>query len=98
LYYRRLAEAATRAVEEDGAEVIVLGSTTMYRGRPYLAERLPAPVVDPAAALYKQAAAILSLRLSHSRKAFPAATQNRAGVVHRMDDALAESPGPRTPR
>ena len=37
--------AQTRAaLEEDGADVICLGSTTMHQAAAYLAERLPVPV------------------------------------------------------
>jgi allantoin racemase len=54
----------------DGAEVICLGSTTMHDAHPYLSENLPVPVVNPGPLTYKLAEAMLSLGLSHSRRAY----------------------------
>ena len=42
-----LYQAAMRCVEEDGADVILLGSTTMHQAHAYLDERLPVPVINP---------------------------------------------------
>jgi Asp/Glu/hydantoin racemase len=44
---RALAEAGRKAIEEDGADVLLLGSTTMHQAHAYLAERLPVPVINP---------------------------------------------------
>jgi Asp/Glu/hydantoin racemase len=93
-YYDRLAEVAMRAIEEDGAHCIVLGSTTMYKARPHLAGRLPVPVIDPATALYKQAQALLELGLTHSRAAYPHATVAKDDEIHRMAGAVDESDQP----
>jgi len=41
-----LQEAAERAISK-GAEVIILGSTTMHEAGEWLSERLPVPVVNP---------------------------------------------------
>ena len=90
-YYARMVEVARDAVARDGAEAIVLGSTTMYKARPHLARHLPVPVIDPATALYKQAETLLSLRLTHSPAAFPPAGMPRADVVHAMVNTVAES-------
>ncbi len=66
-----LYEAATRCIEEDGAQVILLGSTTMHQAHAYLSERLPVPVVNPGPLTYKLAEMVLALKLVQSRKAFP---------------------------
>jgi allantoin racemase len=66
----RVAAEATLAVEEDGADVIILGSTTMHQTAPYLAE-LPVPVINPGPVAVKITEALLSLGLSHSKVAFP---------------------------
>src|SRR5690606_31386427 len=42
--FAKLEEQARLAIEEDGADVIVLGSTTMHQSHAYLSERLPVPV------------------------------------------------------
>ena len=56
---------------EDGADVIVLGSTTMHQSAAFLAANLPIPVINPGVIAWKQAEVLLSLGLSHSKKAFP---------------------------
>ncbi|MGH8742022.1 MAG: aspartate/glutamate racemase family protein, partial [Burkholderiales bacterium] len=66
-----LLEAARACIERDGAEVILLGSTTMHQAHGYLAARLPVPVINPGPLTYKLAEAALALGLKHSRKAFP---------------------------
>ena len=70
--FRALEEAACKAIDEDDADVIVLGSTTMYQSHQYLAERLPVPVVNPALVGYYQCEMVLDLGLAHSKQAFPA--------------------------
>ena len=66
-----LEEAARRYIEEDGADVICMGSTTMHQAHAYLRDRLPVPVINPGALTYKIAEAFLALGLSHSRAAYP---------------------------
>ena len=56
---------------EDGADVIVLGSTTMHQSAGWLAKNLPIPVINPGLVAYKQAELLIQLGLSHSKKAFP---------------------------
>lgn len=89
-YFARMVELAKRAVDEDGADSIVLGSTTMYKARPYMAMHLPVPVIDPATALYKQAETMLALHLTHSPAAYPGAGVPKADIVHAMVDAVDE--------
>ena len=60
-----------KAIELDGAEVIILGSTTMHQAHAYLAENLPVPVLNPGVIAYKQCELLLDLGLSHSKKAYP---------------------------
>jgi allantoin racemase len=64
-------EAECRAaVEEDGADVIVIGSTTMHRAHRYLDERLEVPVINPGLIAHKMCEVFLELGLSHSKRAF----------------------------
>ena len=86
-----LAEAARRCIDEDGAEVILLGSTTMHQAHGYLSERLPVPVINPGPLTYKLAEAVLGLGLSHSRKAYPRSPAPQRDVIHTMLDALDKS-------
>lgn len=72
IIFGKLLEASTKAIEEDGADVIVLGSTTMHQSAEYLAANLPVPVINPGLVCYKMCEMFLSLGLGHSKKAFPA--------------------------
>lgn len=87
-----LLAAARRCVEEDGADVILLGSTTMHQAHAYLRERLPVPVINPGPLSYKLAEAALALRLSHSRKAHPQPAVPRLDMVDAMLAAAAAPP------
>ncbi|MEQ8389250.1 MAG: aspartate/glutamate racemase family protein [Alphaproteobacteria bacterium] len=65
--FPRIAEECEKAIEEDGAQVIVIGSTTMHRAHHYLVERLPVPVINPGLVAHKMAEMLLDLDLSHSK-------------------------------
>ena len=81
--------AAERALDK-GAEVIVLGSTTMHQAGTWLNENLPVPVVNPGPLTYKIVETALALGHSHSRKGFPRPQTAKLGVIHAMLDAAAE--------
>jgi allantoin racemase len=66
-----LTEEGRRAIDEDGADVIVLGSTTMHQAATELAEVLPCPVINPGPAAVAIAQAAVDLGLSHSKVAWP---------------------------
>ena len=70
--FGKLKAAAEQCIAEDGADVIVLGSTTMHQSATYLAQNLPVPVINPGPVAYKQLELLIELGLSHSKKAFPA--------------------------
>lgn len=70
--FAKLKAEATKAIEEDGADVIVLGSTTMHQSAAYLDAELPIPVLNPGQVAYKLLETQIELGLSHSKKAFPA--------------------------
>ena len=83
----KLAEAARRCIDEDGAEVILLGSTTMHQAHGYLSRYLPVPVINPGPLTYKLAEAVLGLGLSHSRKAYPPSPAPKHEMMRAMADA-----------
>lgn len=87
-----LLEAARACVEQDGADVILLGSTTMHQAHAYLAERLEVPVINPGPLTYKLAEAALALELTHSRKAFPQPIVPKPDVIDAMFTAAARIP------
>ena len=70
IVFDALEKAGRAAIEEDGAAVIVLGSTTMLQSHRYLAERLPVPVVNPALVAFKFCQMMLDLGLAHSRRPY----------------------------
>lgn len=85
-----LEDAAQKAIEKDGAEVIILGSTTMHQSHAYLAERLPVPVINPGPLSYKKAEMMLGTGLSHSRKAYPCSPVPRDEMIKAMLAAASE--------
>ena len=91
--FPKLVECATRCIEEDGAEVILLGSTTMHQAHAHLVANLPVPVINPGPLTYKLAECMLGLGLTHSRKAYPKPKVPKDAMVHAMMKAAAEIKG-----
>lgn len=87
--FPRLEEEARRCLD-DGAEVVVLGSTTMHQAHAYLSERLPVPVISPGPLSYKIAEALLGAGLSHSRSGYPKPRAPKARMVEAMLERAAE--------
>ena len=64
---QRIFDVATKAVQEDGAEVIILGCAGMAGYAPELEKRLGIKIIDPTAVALKIAEAIVDLGLTHSK-------------------------------
>jgi len=62
-----IVKATELAIKRDGAEVIVLGCTGMVSVAQAVRERLPIPVVEPAATTLKMAELLVKLGLHHHR-------------------------------
>jgi Asp/Glu/hydantoin racemase len=86
----RLHEVALQLIEEDGADVICLGSTTMHQAHGYLQERLAVPVLNPGPLSYLTAEAMLALGLSHSRKAYPQPLEPKPEMISAMLTAATD--------
>jgi Asp/Glu/hydantoin racemase len=86
-----LEEAARRAIEEDGADVLILGSTTMHQSHGWLSGRLPVPLINPGPLSYKTVEAALGLGLSHSRRAYARPMHPRLDMLAAMMGAAARS-------
>jgi allantoin racemase len=71
IVFARLEAEARAAIEQDGADVIILGSTTMHQSHRYLVEHLPVPVINPGLVAYKLCEMLLELDLTHSKVAYP---------------------------
>ena len=82
-----LEAAAMKAIEMDGADVIILGSTTMHQAHAYLQARLPVPVINPGPLSYKIAESMLALGHTHSRTAYPRPMHPRLDMLSAMMDA-----------
>ena len=69
--FDKLKAEAEKAIEDDGADVIVLGSTTMHQSATFLDANLPVPVLNPGQIAYKLLETQIELGLTHSKRAFP---------------------------
>lgn len=68
--FAKLEAEGLAAIEQDGADVIILGSTTMHQSHAYLAQKLPVPVLNPGLVALKLCEMLLDLGLSHSGHAY----------------------------
>ena len=84
-----LIEIAKRCINEDGADVICLGSTTMHQSHQVLEKELNVPVINPGPLSYKIVDTLLSLNLSHSRKTYPKPKVPKHDMVLNMVKAAA---------
>ena len=65
-----LLDAARVALQEDGADVLVLGSTTMHQSHAYLSERLSVPVLNPGLVGFATCTMLINLGATHSKRYF----------------------------
>jgi allantoin racemase len=86
-----LEAAALKAIEIDGAEVLILGSTTMHQAHAYLQKRLPVPIINPGPLSYKMAEAALALGHSQSRVGYPKPMHPRLDMLEEMMGAAQKS-------
>jgi Asp/Glu/hydantoin racemase len=82
-----LEAAAMKAIEIDGADVIILGSTTMHQAHAHLQARLAVPVINPGPLSYTIAESMLALGHTHSRTAYPRPMHPRLDMLTAMMDA-----------
>lgn len=64
-----------KAIEDDGADTIILGCTGMIGMAKALQETLGIPVIDPAIASLKIAEALVDMKISHSKRVYPTPTE-----------------------
>ena len=87
--FPKMQEACERGLAK-GADVIVLGSTTLSQAGPYLSENLPVPVVNPGPLSLKMVETVLGLGHSHSPVAHPKPAVPRPKMIHAMMDAARD--------
>ncbi|MDX1690684.1 MAG: aspartate/glutamate racemase family protein [Acidimicrobiia bacterium] len=88
MVFPRMIDAGRRLVG-GGADVVVLGSTTMAAAHAALEEALDVPVVNPGPLSYKLAETFLEMGLAQSRGAYPRPHTPKPGLVHAMLDGAA---------
>jgi len=85
MVFGKLEDAGRRAIEDDGADVLILGSTTMHQSHAHLKNRLSVPVINPGVVAFKLCEMFLDLGLTHSKTAYPSPEKTNDGVF----DAVA---------
>lgn len=73
--------AARKVIDEDGADVLILGSTSMHQSASWLAPGLEVPLLNPGLVAFKQCEMQLDLGLAHSNRRYagPVTLSNRIG-------------------
>ncbi|MGI6066873.1 MAG: aspartate/glutamate racemase family protein [Bacillota bacterium] len=66
-----LSQAGRRCVEEDGAQVLILGCLSLLGMADAVSDRIGIPVIDPAKAAVSMMESLIKQGLSHSKKAYP---------------------------
>ncbi len=87
--FPKMLDICMQCVEQDGADVVILGSTTMHQAAAWLAERLPVPLINPGPLTYKLVETMLALKLTHSRACYPKPLVPKVEMIHAMLDAAA---------
>ena len=82
--FGKLEAECRKAIDEDGADAIILGSTTMHQSHQYLTERLEVPVLNPGLVAFKQCEMLLDLGLSHSKRTYHAPEKPADGVLSQV--------------
>lgn len=79
-----------RAIEEDGADVLLIGSTTMHQSVEHLRRTLDVPVINPGPLAIKMAEVFVTLGLSHSKRGYMSPEETQDEKLHSLvgvDDA-----------
>ena len=84
IVFAALEAACRRAIDEDGADVLILGSTTMHRSHTYLAPRLPVPLINPGLVAFKQCEMLVDLGMAQSKRSYPAPENPADGVLRHV--------------
>ncbi len=88
---KRVVGESQRAMDEDGAEVVILGCTCMSPIHAQVQAALDVPVVNGVTAGYKFTEMILSLGLFTSREAYPRVEGERLSLFRTMVDAMSDT-------
>ncbi|NNM00719.1 MAG: hypothetical protein HKO62_08220 [Gammaproteobacteria bacterium] len=89
----KIRAASIKAIEEDGADCIILACTSMFGHRHMLQEEFGVPILEPGAIAAKFGELLVDLNLAQSKRAYPR-PQHRIIPEQSDSDAPAESPEP----
>ena len=81
IVFAKLEEQARKAIDEDGADVIILGSTTMHQSATWLASRLEVPVLNPGLVAFKQCEMLIDLGIAQSKRTYFAPETAKDGLL-----------------
>ena len=81
IVFARLEQEARRAIDEDGADVLILGSTTMHQSASWLASRVEVPVLNPGLVAYKQCEALIDMGIAQSKKTYFPPERSQDGLL-----------------
>jgi len=94
IVFASLEAAARLAIDEDGADVIILGSTTMHQSHAFLQSRLDVPVLNPGLLALKQCETLIQLGLAHSWRAYRAPETRNDNVFNGVPSVFPASRAP----
>ncbi len=81
IVFAKLEQQARMAIDEDGADVIILGSTTMHQSATWLASRIEVPVLNPGLVAFKLCETLIDLGLAQSKKTYFAPETAQDGLL-----------------
>ena len=82
--FSALLKEGEAAIKDDGADVLILGSTTMHQSHDYLQTHLPVPVLNPGLVALKLCEILLELGLSHSKSTWLDSESNHDSVFNEI--------------
>ena len=83
-----LLRESRKAVEQDGADVLILGCTSFVGSEDWLMKELGVPVLQPGNVAVKFAELLYDLRLTHSRKAYPLGSEHYTELMDRFRESV----------
>ena len=81
IVFAKFEQQARKAIDEDGADVIILGSTTMHQSATWLASRIEVPVLNPGLVAFKLCETLIDLGLAQSKKTYFAPETAQDGLL-----------------
>jgi allantoin racemase len=84
LVFDALEREGRAAIEQDGADVLLIGSTTMHQSVEHLRRTLGVPVINPGPLAIKMAELLVTLGLSHSKRGYMSPEENQDEKLHSL--------------